>query len=713
MNLEVDAERLLLAHKTVRAELLAERTPEGHWVGQLASSPLATATAISALAVAHHRDTEAALRESLAGDGQAVEQIVQRDLCELFLDSVNWLARSQNADGGWGDCDRAQSNIAATLLVQAAFRLTGIPAKYADLMVRADDYVEAQGSIAGLWQQYGDDKTFVTAILANCALAGMVPWQKVPTLPFELVCLPKRWLRHFPPPVARYSAPIFLAVGRAKQHHDPTHNPLTRLARRALRGKTLTLLNNLQAEDGSFTASVPTTAFVVMSLAVCGCQEHPVVARGVEFLLASIRADSSWGVETQRAVWNTALAVHHLVEDVAATTADKVLDERPATHSTVAYGHAWQDTAHVGGAFVETTAADTVPESHPSSAGEEARRDDLVLDERCLNWLLDRQHREPNPLTEVPAGGWSWSDLPGGLPNTTATSAALMALAHWRRRFAQLHLERIDRAAELAITWLLDLQNDDGGWPTFYRDSSAIQFDSSASDTTAHALRALAAWSRLRQSEPSKSAHEKMPFGEGKSIAAAIERGLRFLEAHQRDDGSFVSLWFGNEHHEDGSNPVYGTADVLMACAELGRLDTEMARRAVRWLASAQHAGGGWGPPRAPMDYSSAEKDGFRAWRANESLAKFASVEETALATSALLPLATTHHAAGRAVSSGLAWLAAAVEQDAHRQGAVVGFYPGRLWYHERLYPLVFAARALSQAVRQLEPQRQTAAHTS
>jgi squalene-hopene/tetraprenyl-beta-curcumene cyclase len=138
-----------------------------------------------------------------------------------------------------------------------------------------------------------------------------------------------------------------------------------------------------------------------------------------------------------------------------------------------------------------------------------------------------------------------------------------------------------------------------------------------------------------------------------------------------------------------------------------------MSARAARWLASAQHAGGGWGPPRAPLDYSSAEKDGFRAWRANESLAKFSSVEETALAVSALLPLATTHHAASRAVSSGLGWLAAAVEQDAHRQGAVIGFYPGRLWYHERLYPMLFAAGALSQAVRQLEPQRHAAAPLS
>jgi squalene-hopene/tetraprenyl-beta-curcumene cyclase len=148
-------------------------------------------------------------------------------------------------------------------------------------------------------------------------------------------------------------------------------------------------------------------------------------------------------------------------------------------------------------------------------------------------------------------------------------------------------------------------------------------------------------------------------------------------------------------------------------CSELGLLDSEMALHAARWLVSAQHASGGWGPPRAPLDYSGAEKDGFRAWRANEGMAKLCSVEETAMAVSALLPLAETNHSCSRAASNGLTWLAAAMEQDAHRQGAVIGFYPPKIWYHERLYPLVFAAGALSQAARQLEPQRQAVAPLS
>jgi squalene-hopene/tetraprenyl-beta-curcumene cyclase len=125
-----------------------------------------------------------------------------------------------------------------------------------------------------------------------------------------------------------------------------------------------------------------------------------------------------------------------------------------------------------------------------------------------------------------------------------------------------------------------------------------------------------------------------------------------------------------------------------------------MAIQAARWLHTAQHSSGGWGPPRAPLDYSG-EDDGFRAWRANDALAKFCSVEETALAVQALLPFAQSSPASARAVGNGVEWLARAVEQDAHRHGAVVGFYFTRLWYHERLYPLVFADGALARALRQ------------
>src|SRR4051794_19631344 len=185
MNLAVDVERLTLAHKAVRAELLSERAADGHWRGQLASSPFATAAAVCALVTAHRRESKLTLGENALGNGEVIERVVQSDLCELLVDSVSWLAGNQNPDGGWGDCVGAHSNLIATMLVQAAFRLTGIPAKYADAMDRADDYVAIAGGVSGLRRECGRDRSLLAAILSNCALAGMVPWRQIPTLQFE------------------------------------------------------------------------------------------------------------------------------------------------------------------------------------------------------------------------------------------------------------------------------------------------------------------------------------------------------------------------------------------------------------------------------------------------------------------------------------------------------------------------------------------------
>ena len=692
MNLQVDVERVLLAHKAVRAELLAERAPGGYWVGQLASSPLATAAAISALVAAHRRDTGDTLRESLAGGGQVIEQLVQGDLSELLCESVQWLARHQNSDGGWGDCDTAHSNLAATMLVQAAFRMTGVPAKYADLIVRADQYIAAQSGAAGLRRNDALDKTFVAAILANCALAGIVPWHQVPTLPFELVCLPKRWRQFLQTPYPRYAAPLLIAVGRAKHRHDPPRNPFTRLLRRSMRAKSLASLEAMQSADDSFLASTPFTAFIVTNLASIGCQDHTIVRRGIDFLLSTVRGDASWPIRTDHAMTNTAMVLdalvpqHHAGAKRLALIGQSEGDIRGQTEpSRVSSAAVWQDTAQ---------STDTAVDGQ-SSVGQVA---DIrsEFNEQCVEWLLDNQRAEPDPRTEVPPGGWAWSDAPGALPNTISTAGALVALAHWRRRDRHTQRERIDRAVRLGIGWLLGMQYDEGGWPTFYGDDSDFRLDESSIEATAHALRALASWQQLGLPvEP--AAVDR--------VRRAIKRGWQHLESQQADDGRFIPLWFGNEHQPSDYNPVYGTAQVLIACAELQQLDAEMAHRAARWLLSAQHSTGGWGPPRAPRDYSGAEKDGFRAWRANEAMAKLCSVEETGMAISALLPLVDSSQGAFRAVSAGLTWLAAAVEQDAHRRPAVVGFYLSKLWYHERLYPLVFAAGAFSRAIHLLAPQ--------
>ena len=633
MTLHVDRQRLADAHRTVRSQLLAERTTAGHWVGELSSSPLSTATAISALILAEQSGTGGGLPAFTPGEEPShVDEIYRNDLSELIVQSMQWLARQQNDDGGWGDTDRSGSNIATTMLVQAAFHLTGVPAKYQDLLDRAEAYVEGQGGVAALKRRYDGDKTFAVPILANCALADMVPWRKVPALPFELACVPQRWYHRLSLPVVSYAIPALVAIGQAKFHHCPPGNPISRWIRNAAKKRSLAVLTEMQPASGGFLEATPLTSFVVMSLASIGGGEHPVVRRGVEFLLASVGTDGSWPIDTNLATWNTSQAL-------------SALD--------------WQLEG-------ETSPAPT------ASA------------EKALDWLLRCQHRQRHPFTGAEPGGWAWPDLSGGVPDADDTAAALLALAKWQCRWPEHRTTDIRRAARAGIHWLLDLQNREGGWPTFCRGWGKLPFDRSSTDITAHVIRALHAWSVCLRI-PTSNAHLARRIGE------AVRLGTQYLSKQQRADGSWLPLWFGNEQYPQELNPVYGTSKVLQMYHELGQIDDDEVRRGIQWLIKSQDVTGGWG---APSDATA------------KDYTPHCSVEETSLAISALLPYVKEDRFSGdrseilSTVQLGLSWLVEAVEQGQHLEPAPIGFYFAKLWYHERLYPQIFAAQALGRACR-------------
>jgi squalene-hopene/tetraprenyl-beta-curcumene cyclase len=258
--------------------------------------------------------------------------------------------------------------------------------------------------------------------------------------------------------------------------------------------------------------------------------------------------------------------------------------------------------------------------------------------DRIRSYLLKTQWKEEHPFTHAAPGGWGWTYAQGGVPDADDTAAALIALHH---------LGCDTNTAEKGIQWLLDLQNRDGGMPTFCKGWGKLPFDRSCPDLTAHMIRAFTAWRGAVDS----GLFEKMKH--------AIRRGLRYLETQQRADGSWISLWFGNQTDPKHENPVYGTVRVLEALRELNEAEFpivgKMKQRGFQWLESTQNPDGSRGD----------------------------SVEETALA-------------AGM-TGKGLERLLEMTQNGTEFPAAPIGLYFASLWYSEKMYPLIFTVEAFQR----------------
>ena len=603
--------------RTIRGlteQLLARRTPSGHWEGRLASSALATATAVMALTVAGRRGAGAGGDAALVSAGLA------------------WLSRHQNDDGGFGDTTLSVSNVSTTALCWSALSLgwsalspgrSALPGDDRDAPVcatrdRAEGWMrhyvgdlDPASLRRVLLERYGADRTFSVPILTVLALAGKLgqgpdAWRLVPQLPFELAACPHRLFRWLRLPVVSYAMPALVAMGQVRHYRAATRTPLVGPLRSSLRVRTQAVARAMQPASGGYLEAVPLTAFVVMSLVEAGAAGSPIVEDGLRFLRGTVRDAGSWPIDANLATWVTTLSI-----DALDAERDLGVDDR----------------------------------------------------RRLLAWLLGQQTKERHPFTHARPGAWGWTDLSGSVPDADDTAGALLALR-------ALDGDGQAGGAAAGIEWLLDLQNGDGGIPTFCRGLGALPFDRSAPDLTAHAIRAWRAW-RASVPGPLRGRMDR-----------AERRAVAYLVRTQRSDGSWAPLWFGSQHATGELNLTYGTARVVAALGVDGLRDPEEVRtardRGLAWLVGAQQPDGGWGGgPGAP-----------------------ASVEETGVALQALAGARDAGGPIEAATARGVAWLIAATDEGRAAPPSPIGLYFARLWYYEELYPLVFALSGLRRATR-------------
>ncbi len=529
----------------------------------------------------------------------------------LINRGVDWLKFNQNKDGGYGDTPQSKSNLSTSLLCWSAFSIVKNEEYYRPNVNELENYLVNQiGSLEpaqisnAILTHYKNDRTFSVPILAMCALAGRLGhygWKFVPQLPYQLAVLPNSLFRFLNLSVVSYAIPALISMGLIKQKRNPSRNPLMRFINKKLEKKLLKVLSEKQPPNGGFLEAIPLTGFVLMTLVGAGFKKHTVCRKAQSFLQKTIREDGSWPIDTSLATWVTTLAVNAMSEN---------------TFSKI----------------------------------------EALAKQNITKWLLNQQHKTVHPFTKTPPGGWAWIDTPGGVADGDDTSGALIAL---KRLIGPTNEGK--KAAKAGLTWLMGIQNSDGGFPTFCKGWGKLPFDASCPDITGHAIRAIISWK------------DELDAAFTKKLNKSLNRGIGYLKNTRKSDGSWLPLWFGNEHDTEHQNPVYGTSQVLIGLSKAKRAGIpgleQMIEASAAFLLQVKNKDGSWG--------------------GNKKLPP--SIEETALAMRAL---SLCGHKSD--LENSVNWLIDKLQEDKVK-ASPIGLYFASLWYDEEMYPLVYGVGALNE----------------
>ncbi|MEN6557674.1 MAG: prenyltransferase/squalene oxidase repeat-containing protein [Thermoguttaceae bacterium] len=313
----------------------------------------------------------------------------------------------------------------------------------------------------------------------------------------------------------------------------------------------------------------------------------------------------------------------------------------------------------------------------------------------AAGWLLDRQISRRGDWAKTvrsEPGGWCLQYANEFYPDCNNTAMALLALETQfapgphqalppELRLAALDdprtpsdqatsIERTLSAIDRGLRWLLAMQNRDGGWGAFDRNSNRAflcympfadhnaMIDPSSPDLTGRVLEALGRLGRRL----------------GDSV---VDRAVRYLRRNQNADGS----WFDR----CSVNYIYGTWQSIAGLAAVGvPTDDPMVVAGANWLVSHQQACGGWGESPETYDLPHRRGEGTPT------------VTQTAWAVLGLLAAGLAGHPA---VARGVGFLSLMQENDGtwdEPEFAVAGF-PHTFYLRNRYYPIYFPLMAMAR----------------
>ncbi len=523
----------------------------------------------------------------------------------------NYLRHEQKPDGSWPLFKSGIGDLSATIKAYWALKIIGddIDAPH---MLKARNFILSHGGAAkaNVFTRY------------TLALFGIIPWHGAPSIPVEVMHLPK-WFPFHTSKIAYWSRTVMIpllvlvalkaratdcsvglrelfitapedetrwqinpngsAVGSVflaldKVLHAVEDKMPKPIRQQAIKQAEEFVIRHLNGEDG-LGAIYPAMANSVMMMHALGYSkdnEHLQIARKSIELLQVKRGDQLYLQPCVSPVWDTGLSAHALLE--AGETQD------PRLEAMLDWLKSKQILEHKG------------------------------------DWTV----RRPN----VRPGGWAFQYENPDYPDVDDTAVVAMAM---HRQGDPKYKENIDRACE----WIEGMQSSSGGWGAFEPENehfylNAIPFadhgallDPPTVDVTARCVGCLAQVDKVR-------------------YAQAIQSGLDYLKSEQELDGSWFGRW--------GANFVYGTWSVLVSLEAAGvDMREPWVRRAAQWLKSQQREDGGWG-------------EGLETY---EDDRKGYAVGSTASQTAwALMGLMAAGEVKSEEVERGVKWLAEAPRQE-------------------------------------------------
>ena len=539
------ADRVAAALPRAVDRLLAEQQDDGHWRAELEGDSIL--------------QSEYILLKWILG---------QEDDVRLPA-IVRYLRRQQTPEGVWTQYPGGKIDISATVKAYLCLKLDGDDIAAPHMRAAREAVLAAGGA-----ERCNTFSKFYLACL------GILPWSAVPSIPAELIFLPK-WFYFHLDKVSSWSRAMIVTLaivvssrkvrelpgavdvdelfidparkGKLRTTNDRPHpfwsrlflaadrgllKPLDRfgltpLRRAALRRLERWVLEHVQY-PGGLGAIFPPIVYQQIALQMClGYKEqHPVLQSARDELDAyMLRTFDEQGKELIHLqpcfspVWDTGIASYALV-------------------------NAGYDR------------------SHPAMK----RAADWLVSKEAKLAEADYQNNLPKPIEPA---GWYFEYSNPFYPDCDDTVMVAMALKNIGGKAAV-------EAAERGVAWVLKMQNPDGGWAAFdvncsnrhiyeyvpFADHNAIQ-DPSCPDITGRVLECLGHFGYTPD-------HPQ------------VAKAIGYIKSEQHDDGSFFGRW--------GVNFIYGTWQSVGGLDRLGYDMTEpWIRKAGAWLQSVQNDDGSFG----------------------------------------------------------------------------------------------------------------------